>query len=244
MLASSCAHRRAPVPPHTDGVTRLAPDLTVRSLAPRIHVVTHAEPFPANSVVVEARDGTLVLVGSPYTSEATRAVLAWLRGKFGERKRVAIDTHFHVDAGVGGNPAYREAKIPIYGSELTVRLLAERDPQAVPPDHVFPLARGLALDFGEPVRVEFPGPGHTRDNVVVYFPEERLLVGGCIVKAGDTIGNTADADLDHWAASVAALAHYDVAWIIPGHGDRFDPGLIAHSLELIEAARTAPGRGG
>jgi metallo-beta-lactamase class B len=243
LLVSSCAHRGTPLPPGADGVTRLAPDLTVRSLAPRIYVVTHDKPFPANSVIVEARDGTLVLVGSPYTPEATRTVLAWLRGSFGERKRVAIDTHFHADAGVGGNPAYREAGIPVHGSDLTVRLLAERDPQAVPPDHVFPLARGLALDLGEPARVEFPGPGHTRDNVVVYFPEERLLVGGCIVKAGEAIGNTADADLAHWATSVAALARYDAAWIVPGHGDRFDPGLVAHSRAVIDAAVAAQAQG-
>jgi hypothetical protein len=31
--------------------------------------------------------------------------------------------------------------------------------------------------------------------VVVYFPARELLFGGCMIKAGNTIGNTADADL-------------------------------------------------
>ena len=203
-------------------------------------MVTHERPFPANSVVVDAADGTLVLVGSPYTAEATRAVLAWLHDRFGERKRAAIDTHFHDDAGIGGNPVFRAAGIPIYGSEATARLLAEHDPKAIAPDHLFAIESGLELDLGEPVKVAFPGPGHTRDNVVVYFPRRRLLVGGCLVKAGDSIGNTADADMAGWASSVAALASYDVDWIIPGHGDRFDRGLIAHSIDVV--SRSTSGR--
>jgi metallo-beta-lactamase class B len=229
----SCAHGTATSPPHT---WKLSPELSVRELTSGILVVTHEKPFPANSVVVDAADGTLVLVGSPYTADATRTVLAWLHERFGERKRVAIDTHFHDDAGVGGNPAFRAAGIPIYGSDLTARLLAEHDPKATLPDRVFPMERGLDLDFGEPVRVSFPGPGHTRDNVVVYFPKRRMLVGGCLVKAGDSIGNTADADLAGWESSVASLASYDVDWIVPGHDDRFDRGLVAHSVDVVGRA--------
>ena len=236
LVGGACAQTGPAVPSGSGAIVRLSPELTVRSPAPRVYVVTHDRPYPANSVVVEARDGTLVLVGSPYTAEATRVVLAWLQRKFGARRRVAIDTHFHEDAGIGGNPVYREAGIPIYGSELTVGLLAERTPGAVPPDHVFPLERGLELDFGEPVKVAFPGPGHSRDNVVVHFPSERLLVGGCLVKAGDAIGNTADADLPRWASSVRGLASYDVDWIVPGHGERLDRGLIAHTIEVVSAA--------
>ncbi len=233
----ACGHAPPSSPAGKTGFARLAPDLTVRELAAHIFVVTHEEPAPANSVVVETADGTLVLVGSPYTATATRVLLDWLGEKFGERKRVAIDTHFHDDAGIGGNAVYREAKIPIYGSDLTVRLLGERVPGAVPPDHVFPLHAGLDLEFGEGVRIIFPGAGHSADNVIVHFPRQRLLVAGCLLKTGDKLGNVADADLANWATSVRALERYPVEWLVPGHGDRTDTGLIANTLAVLRVAR-------
>jgi len=226
LLLAACSSAR-PVALASGEAVRLASDLVVRRLAEHVYVVTHEKPWPANSVVVEARDGTLVLVGSPYTTEATERVLAWLGERFGTRKRVAIDTHFHDDAGIGGNLAFHGAGIPIYGSALTVRLLSERRQEpGVPPDHVFELEQGLELPLGEPVRVVFPGPGHTADNVVVFFPQKRLMVGGCLIKAGSTIGNVADADLAHWAASVRKLDGYDFDVLVPGHGERFDRGML------------------
>lgn len=233
----SCGHTPASAPAVSVGFARLAPDMTIRELAPHVFLVTHEEPAPANTVVVETADGTLVLVGSPYTPAATRVLLDWLVETFGERRRVAINTHFHDDGGIGGNSVFKEMKIPIYGSDLTVRLLAERQPGAVPPDHVFPLRTGVDLELGEGVRVAFPGPGHTLDNVVVHFPRHRLLVGGCLLKAGDKLGNIADADLANWASSVRALERYQVEWLVPGHGERTDRGLIAHTLAVLRAAR-------
>lgn len=233
LLVCACASARpAPTAP---GAIRLAQDLAVRALAPHVFVVTHEKPWPANSVLVEARDGTLLFIGSPYTAAATERVLAWAHERFGERPRRAIDTHFHDDAGVGGNRAYQAAGIPIHGADLTAKLISERTPNEVPPDHVFPLAEGLSLDVGEPVRVLFPGPGHSRDNVVVHFPQRRLLVGGCFIMAGQRIGNRADADLKGWAASVRALEGLDFDLLVPGHGARFDRGLLAHTLAILEA---------
>lgn len=233
LLACACASARPA--PSAPGAVRLAPDLAVRALAPHIFVVTHEKPWPANSVVVEARDGTLLFVGSPYTPEATGRVLAWARERFGERPRLALDTHFHDDAGVGGNRAYVAEGIPVHGSDLTARLVAERTPGEVPPDHLFSLVEGLSLDLGEPVRVLFPGPGHSPDNVVVHLPQQRLLVGGCLIMAGERIGNRADADLQGWAASVRALEVLDFDLLVPGHGARFDRGLLAHTLALLAA---------
>jgi metallo-beta-lactamase class B len=236
ILLGACATATPAAKKDEPGTVRLAADLVVRRLAPRVHVVTHEKPYPANSVVVEARDGTLVIVGSPYTAQASQRVLEWLRQEFGERKRVAIDTHFHEDAGVGGNAVYQAAGIPIHGSDLTARLLAERDKAATAPDHVFALAAGLELDFGEPVKVFFPGAGHTVDNVVVHFPQERLLVGGCLIKGGSTIGNVADADLKSWPGSVRALQGLDFEWLVPGHGERFDRGLLENTLQVLAGA--------
>lgn len=256
--AAAAAAEPAPLP-GTDRIA-LAADLYLRPLAGRdAFVVVHVCPWPANSLLVVMPDGTLVLAGTPYTADATRTVLAWARRRFGERRIVAINPGYHVD-NLGGNQALLDAGAAVYGSDLTIRLLRERgermravtlamigDPQApayrlhaglkfVPPDHPFPIRDGLRLTFGgEEVQVFYPGPSQAPDKVVVYFPARRILFGSCMILAGPRPGNTADADLAQWPASVRALRRFPAEIVVPGHGDRLDPGLIPHTLDVLAA---------
>lgn len=248
-------------PPLPSQTIELEPGLRIREVASGAFEITHELPWPANSLLVEMADGTLVLAGTPYTPEATRLVLDWTRARFGERKMVAINNGFHVD-NLGGNAALREASLPVYGSDLTVGLLRERgeptrqhtldmiaNPASpahaahakipyLPPDHVFPLAQGLVLKFGqEEVQVIYPGPSQAPDKVAIYFPSRKLLYGGCMILAGNKPGNTADADLATWPDAIRSLSKLPVSVVIPGHGDRVDAGLIQHTIEVLEKAK-------
>lgn len=176
----------------------------------------------------------------------------------GKRDIVAINTGYHYD-NLGGNAYLLEQGIPVYGSDLTAQLLEERgeamraltlewlrDPKDkryydahqtlayVAPDHIFDIEAGLRLTFdAETVEMYFPGPSHALDNVVVYFPDRKLLFGGCMVIGGDKVGNTADADMVAWPDSVRALSHFEVDVVVPGHGERLDPQLLEHTVTLI-----------
>lgn len=249
-----------PVSPEPIQRIDLASDLYLRQIGEGTYVITHNYPWPANSLLVEMSDGTLVMAGTPYTPEATWSVLDWTKQQFGDRKIVAIDTGYHVD-NLGGNQALLEAGIPIYGSDLTVELLQQcgeqfrqrmlnmigdtRSPyyvayqqmKFVSPDHFFPIKDGLTLTFGaEKVQVFYPGPSQAPDKVVVYFPSRKLLFGSCIILAGDKVGNTADADMNHWPEAIRQLEQFPVDVVVPGHGDRLDPGLLQHTLDLLAAA--------
>lgn len=236
---------------------KLAEDLVLRELGPGVHLITHAHPWAANALLVEMANGDLVLCDPTYTVDAMRRVLAWIDGHHGKRRIVAISTHFHIDR-VGGNGALVERGIPVYGADLTLKMLAERgdagrrwlreslDDKAliaefeaqptVAPDHPFPAAEGLTLRFGEEqVVVHYPGPGHAPDNVVVVFPERGILFGGCLVAAGERIGNKSDADMARWGDSVRSLHRFKPRMVIPGHGERLDPGLLDHTLKLLAA---------
>jgi len=200
----------------------------------------------------------LVWVGTPYTPEATNSVLDWIEAYFGKQDIVEINTGYHVD-NLGGNPALLERGIAVYGADLTAQLLDERGEQTraailgmlegagnqaivqahaaiqyMPPSILYPIQDGLVLKFGdETVQVYFPGPSHAPDNVVVYFPGQKVLFGGCMILAGDQVGNTSDADLKAWPESVGRLSQFQADWIIPGHGDRFDPGLLEHTISVL-----------
>jgi metallo-beta-lactamase class B len=260
-VLSACA--RAPIKPVSSQPTQridLSNDLYLRQIGEGAFVITHNYPWPANSLLVEMPDGTLVMAGTPYTPDATLSVLDWAQHKFGVRKMIAIDTGYHVD-NLGGNQALIQKGIPVYGSDLTVQLLQERGEKTrqlmlsmigepgspyymayqkmvfTPPDHTFPIEKGLVLSFGgEDIQVIYPGPSQAADKVVVYFPNRKLLFGSCMILGTDKIGNTADADMKNWPEAVKSLQKYPVDVIVPGHGDRFDAGLIQHTLDLLAAA--------
>jgi metallo-beta-lactamase class B len=237
----------------------LTEDLYVRKVAEGVFVITHSFPWAGNSMIVEMANAELVLVDTPYTPEATREVLEWAKAQLGERQVTAINTGFHYD-NLGGNGYLIEQGIPVYGAALTVELLAERGEemramtldwlqapqyeqyreahralQYVAPTHLFDLDEGLQLTFGdETVEVYYPGPSHSPDNVVVYFADRKLLFGGCMVIGMDKVGNTSDADLAAWPESVRKLEQFGATMVVPGHGERLDPGLIEHTVALLE----------
>lgn len=247
--------------PETSQRIEIGDDLAVREIQDGVIVVTHDFPWPSNSLVVEMADSSLVMVDTPYTPEATQVLLDWLKARFGTRSITAIVTHFHVDR-LGGNSALIAAGIPVYGADLTAQLLAERGEQSralllswlsgaenqrfyaahqairyAAPDHLFELKAGLELQWGnETVQVVFPGAAHSPDNVVVYFPARKLLFAGCMILTGNQIGNTADADLAAWPDALRRIAQFNPEVLIPGHGDRFDPALIDHTLDLLAAS--------
>ena len=104
----------------------------------------------------------------------------------------------------------------------------------LPPAEQFNLAEGLELTFGEEKLVLYhPGPGHSPDNIVAWFPRRRVLFGGCLVRSGDGIPNVADADLEAWPGSIEKLRRFDALTIVPGHGRVGNAGLLDHTLDVI-----------
>lgn len=256
------APARAPADTPSIEGERIAGELVVHRVARDAWVITH-EPFHGSNVlVVRMADGSLVICSSPFETQGTRAMVAWLKETFHPTRIVAINTHFHAD-GTGGNEAYAEAGVQTYASDDTQKLLAARgvgvrddaasglpEPalrarvlktRIVAAAHTFPARDGLALTIaGEPVRVVHPGPGHSADNVVVHFPQRDLLFGGCMIKAGDSIGYIGDADLSRWEASVRALDALPASVVVPGHGPTGGRELLDNTIALVRAARKTP----
>lgn len=234
----------------------IATSLEARPLEPGVWLIVHREPWPSNALLVEARDGTLVLCDTPATARAARDLLAWIREQFGDQHLIVINGHFHPDC-LAGNAVFEDAGAETWGSDRTAELLAQRgervrrdtaSPLALrrpeladqvrndewrAPTNLFHLNEGHAFDLGEPVRVIFPGPAHAPDNVVTWFPERGVLFGGCAVLSGPRPGYTTDADLDRWPDAIREMRALDPRLVVPGHGDRTDPGLLDHTLAIL-----------
>jgi metallo-beta-lactamase class B len=238
---------------------RINSELAVRQIARDTFVVTHEPAFDSNILVVRMADGTVVLCSSPFDTQATRIMLRWIRDVFAPGRMLAINTHFHPD-GTAGNEAYAEAGVETYATDLTQRLLAERGAQIrdgaaaalenpalasrVRETRIVSAARtikateGVTFTIGgEAVHVIYPGPAHSPDNVVVHFPARGILFGGCMIKTGAAIGNTADADLGHWEAAVRSVERLGPRIIVPGHGPVGGPELFQNTVAVVRAVR-------
>lgn len=260
MVAILC-HSSLNAQPVSEGY-ELSEEVTIERIAPGAYLVTHRFPWAANSLLVRCDDTTFVWIDTPYTDEATRQVLAWVRARFGPVGLTEINTGFHND-NLGGNGCLEEHGIPVYGSHLTARLVRERSEQTRQellamlnqpelkkyydvhaaavyhePNRLFPMQEGLTLHLGgEDIDVWYPGPSHAPDNLVVYFPEKQLLFGGCMVKdlKAQNLGFTADADMAGWPLALQRLLrkYRDAQIIVPGHGAVGGLELIHHTLSLF-----------
>jgi metallo-beta-lactamase class B len=224
----------------SDQPLELADDLQVRKLGAGSWLHTSVKELPAvgrvpsNGLVIIGREGAL-LVDTPWTPEQTRRLLAWLQEAQGTSVRDAIITHFHEDR-LGGVSAL-PAGVRIHALAATVELAGRHgnsfSATELQPETALELAGGAVETF-------FPGAGHAPDNIVVWLPAQRLLFGGCFVKAAASgeLGNIADADIPSWRGSVQrVIERYPTATVvIPGHGAPGGQELLVHTRELVESA--------
>jgi glyoxylase-like metal-dependent hydrolase (beta-lactamase superfamily II) len=242
----------------------IATGLSAVQLADDAWVVTSDAPWPANILVVRVADGTVVVADTPPTEKWTAAVLDWIERRFAPPSIVAVNSHYHADA-TGGNRVLRERGVPIWGSALTAELVrikgvgmlkelrqsvAGSDDEGlfdqsvlVEPDHLIPEGESRILDLGggQQVVIVDPGPAHSPDNVVVWFPDSRILFGGCMVKASDSPGNLEEASLEHWPEALDRLRALGPIWVVPGHGQRFDPGILDLTEQVVRTAAADDG---
>ena len=221
----------------------VASDLQVSRLRPGVWLHTSwqrladGSRFPSNGLLLE-RDDHLLLIDTAWGEAPTERLLGWAEGRLGKRVTLAILTHFHDDR-AGGAAVLARRGVRMAAHPLTRELLS-------PGGGALPDPLGELVDAGGAVALDgleifYAGPAHTRDNVVVWLPKERILFGGCAVKslAAQGMGNVADADLASWpdAARRARARYANAELVVPGHGDPGGPELLDHTLRLLDAAK-------
>ena len=118
-------------------------------------------------------------------------------------------THAHQDK-MGGMDALHAAGIATYANALSNQLAPQEGMVAAQHSLTF-AANGwvepaTAPNFG-PLKVFYPGPGHTSDNITVGIDGTDIAFGGCLIKdsKAKSLGNLGDADTEHYAASARAF---------------------------------------
>jgi glyoxylase-like metal-dependent hydrolase (beta-lactamase superfamily II) len=190
----------------------------------------------ANGLVVKEGD-TLFIVDSAWGDANTEILLDMIEREIGLPVYAAVATHFHEDRAAGAE-AFRARGIPFYASVKTRELVEKAG--RVPPAEVITVGpRPGGMSPLGPLTVMYPGAAHTTDNLVVWLAEQKLLFGGCAVRAASNknLGYYADGDPAHWDdAMERVMANFDgIETVVPGHGAVGGPELLTHTRDLALA---------
>ncbi len=186
---------------------------------------------PCNGLVVRSNHEAIVF-DTPGDDKSSEELIGWIKETLHCKINAVVPTHFHNDC-LGGLKAFDQENIPSYANFRTIELARENH-FAVPKNS---FKDSLVLKVGhEHVVVKFFGEGHTKDNVVAYFPTDNILFGGCLIKELDaTKGYLGDANIAAWSDTVEKIKkeYPNVKMVIPGHGKYGGKELLDYTIKLF-----------
>ena len=197
------------------------------------HKLFSGTPFPSNSMYMVTADG-IVLIDTPWDEAQFQPLLDSIEARHNKKVLMCIATHFHDDR-TAGLTYYQSKGIPTYTSKLTYDLSREKGEGLA--EHYF-VNDTVFRAGGKTIEVFYPGEGHTKDNVVVWFKEDKVLYGGCLVKStkNNSLGNIADANIPAWSSTIQNVIDRfpKPAYVVPGHfGWSRGRKALRHTLSLL-----------
>lgn len=190
--------------------------------------------YPTNGVYVVTKNGVVVM-DTPWSVDQTQQLVNAIMKKHHRKIIYCIVTHFHEDR-TAGLDLFKKLGVKTYSSTATLEMCkAKGEKQA---QYVFTKDTTFNIG-GVKIQTYYPGEGHTKDNIVAWFPATKVLYGGCFIKSSEakSIGYTADGNVKEWPASVERVKQQfpNPAYVIPGHDAWRGSGaaMFSRTLELL-----------
>jgi metallo-beta-lactamase class B len=187
---------------------------------------------PCNGMFVR-NSKEVVVFDTPTNNKSAEDLITFIQEKLNCKIKAIVPTHFHDDC-LGGLASFHKSKIPSYGNFNTIDLAKNNN--VVVPQNGFNDSLKLSLGNTYAV-VKYFGQGHTKDNVVGYFPNEKILFGGCLIKELEaTKGYLGDANVGEWSSTVQKVKQQypNVKIVIPGHGEIGSKELLDYTIKLFK----------
>lgn len=190
-------------------------------------------PYPSNGLYMVTEEG-VVMIDTPWDTTQFQPILDSIAARHDKEVILTISTHWHEDR-TGGVEFFKSKGISTYSSEHTAELCLENG--VFPPEFTFRSDTTFTIgDYS--ISTFYPGHGHTIDNIVVWFEDEKILYGGCLIRSYETkgLGYTQEADLTSWPRAIETLQeNYPKAkHIIPGHQGWSEGNSLDHTLNLFK----------
>lgn len=189
--------------------------------------------FSANGLIKICSDG-IVLIDTPWDSTQFQPLLDEIKFRFNLPVKLIVSTHSHIDR-TNGLEYYSKLGIPTYTSRSTYNICKERGEK----HSEFTFRNDTTFCVGTTkIETFYPGAGHAPDNIVIWFPNDKVLFGGCFIKSteAENIGNLADANVGIWPIALKAVKrkYKKPNFIIPGHQSWESLESINYTLSLLK----------
>jgi cyclase len=196
---------------------------SVQKIGPDLYAYISENDSSSNSTFLIGDKGILV-VDTGLNEQEGRKLLDEIRKVSPLPVRWIVNTHYHPDHR-GANSMVGPDAVIISTLYTRQQVLKTPETQAAKggagpaPQYVLnqTLDQDLTLYVGShKVHIYDPGPGHTRGDLVVYFPDQHAIATGDLF-LNNSCPYMDDGDLENWVRSLNHILTLPVEHVVPGH---------------------------
>ncbi len=187
----------------------------------------------ANGVYLVTKKG-VVMFDTPWDTTQFQPLLDSIYKRHHQKVVMAFATHWHNDK-TAGLEYYRNAGIKTYTTALTDLLSKKNNAKRAE----FLMLKDTSFIFDQyQFETFYPGEGHTQDNIVIWFPKEKILLGGCLIKGAkdENLGFLGDGNTKEYANTLLKVQekYPNPNYIITAHSDWRDIHSLKNSIRLAK----------
>ena len=187
--------------------------------------------IPAHGMYALTEKGA-ILFDTPWDTTQFQPLLDSIRIKHNSHVSICIATHWHSDR-TEGLEYYKQQGIKTYTTILTDELSRKNNKKRAE----FLMTHDTSFQIGNvSFEVFYPGEGHTADNITIWFNEQKILYGGCLIKGAEAkdLGYLGDANKNKYLETLLNLKkrYPKPKYIIVSHHDWRNTNSLKHSIKL------------
>ena len=214
------------------------PKLEISHLTENFYVFTTYNLYKGNSISANGMylvtDSGAVMFDSPWDTTQFQPLLDSIKTKHNKAIVICIATHSHKDK-TAGLEFLKERGVKTFTTKQTDEISKVKGEKRAE----FLMEKDTVFSVGQyKFQTYYGGPGHTSDNIVIWFDKEKILYGGCLVKSIEAkdLGNLEEAIVKEWPTTIKNIQakFKDPKFIIPGHQSWTSKESLHHTLKLIK----------
>ncbi|MEP7144806.1 MAG: BlaB/IND/MUS family subclass B1 metallo-beta-lactamase [Ferruginibacter sp.] len=190
--------------------------------------------IPANGMYL-VTDSGVVMFDTPWDTTQFQPLLDSIKFKHHKEVVICIATHSHKDK-TAGLEFLKERGVQTFTTKQTDEISKRKGEKRAE----FLMEKDTFFSVGQyKFQTYYAGPGHTADNIVIWFNTDKILYGGCLVKSVEAtdLGNLEEANVNEWVATIKNIQakFKNPTFIITGHQSWMSKNSLNHTLKLIKA---------
>ncbi|MAM69724.1 MAG: hypothetical protein CMP91_01080 [Gammaproteobacteria bacterium] len=192
-------------------------ELTLVEVQDDLYVISN--PFVPGNVTVLLTDEGVIMVDNKFAWDYDN-MMAMIGTLTDQPVKYVINTHYHGDHTGGNEQAQNDGTVVVASENARLKMIEASQPGL--PD--ITLDEHAFVHLGGKVAEVFRfGRSHTDGDVVVYFPEHRVLTAGDMFTYGASVPQLIDyaggGSARAWTRTLDEVLRLDFDTVVPGHGD-------------------------